>query len=177
MPMMTRAQKAEKVADLSDRFSRAKAAFLVDFKGINVEEVTKLRKQLNSLNAEMKVVRNTLARLALKDRPDDEKALSPELVGTNAVVFAYEDVGASAKALSEFSKEIEELVLKCGVMDGNALDEGKIKYLSTLPPKDVLRAQLLGTLAAPASKFVRVLNEVPSSFARVLGAYKDSKSE
>ena len=173
--MITKAQKAETIADLSDRFSRAKAAFLVDFKGINVEDVTRLRKNLRSMNAEMRVVRNTLAKLALKDHPETEKAISEELVGTNAVVFAYEDVGASAKAISEFSKDVEELVVKCGVMDGSALDEAKITYLATLPPKDVLRAQLLGTLAAPASKFVRVLNEVPSGFARVLGAYKDSK--
>lgn len=173
--MINRAQKAEMIADLSDRFSRAKAAFLVDFKGINVENVTKLRKQLSSMNAEMRVVRNTLAKLALKDRPADSKALAEQLVGTNAVIFAYEDVGASAKALSEFAKEVEELVVKCGVMEGSALDEAKIKYLATLPPKEVLRAQLLGLLAAPASKFVRVLNEVPSSFVRVLNTYKEKK--
>lgn len=173
--MITRAQKAEKIADLSDRFSRSKAAFLVDFKGIDVENVTKLRKELTSMNAEMRVVRNTLAKLALKDHPEDEKALSEQLVGTNAVVFAFDDVGASAKALSEFSKDVEELTVKCGVMEGKALDEAKIKYLATLPPKDVLRGQLLGLLAAPASKFVRVLNEVPSSFVRVLNSHKESK--
>lgn len=173
--MMTRAQKADEITAISERMGRAKAAFLVDFKGINVEDVTRLRKGLRSMNAEMRVVRNTLAKLALKDHPAESEALDSELVGTNAMVFAYEDVGASAKAISEFSKEVEELVVKAGVMDGNALDEGKIKYLATLPPKDVLRAQLLGTLAAPASKFVRVLNEVPSSFVRVLNAYKGSK--
>ena len=174
--MITRAQKTETIAGLSDRFSRAKAAFLVDFKGINVENITKLRKQLSSLNAEMQVVRNTLAKRALKDRPSDEKALAENLVGPNAVIFAFDDVSASAKAISEFSKDVEEFVVKCGVMDGVALDQSKIKYLATLPSKDVLRAQLLGLLAAPASKFVRVLNEVPSSFVRVLNTYKETKS-
>lgn len=175
--MITRAQKAEKIADLSDRFSRSKAAFLVDFKGIDVENITRLRKQLSSMNAEMRVVRNTLAKLALKDHPEKAEAISDDFVGTNAVVFAFEDVGASAKALSEFSKEVEELVVKSGEMEGKRLDEDKIKYLATLPPKEVLRAQLLGTLAAPASKFVRLLNEVPSSFVRVLNAHKESKGE
>ena len=168
--MITRAQKSETIKDLSERFAKSKAAFLVDFKGMNVEQVTNLRKGLHPLGTEMRVVRNTLAKIALKDHPESEAALSEHFVGTNAVVFAYEDVGAAAKALSEFSKDVEALQLKTGVMDGQALDEAKIKYLATLPPKDVLRAQLLGTLAAPASKFVRVLNEVPSGFARVLNA-------
>ena len=173
--MMTRAQKAEEIKAISERVDRAKAAFLVDFKGINVENVTKFRKELSSLNAEMRVVRNTLAKRALLEHPEEKEALEEQLVGTNAFIFAYEDVGASAKAISEFSKEVEELVVKGGVLDGNALDEAKIKYLSTLPPKEVLRAKLLGTLAAPMSKFVRVLNEVPSSFVRVLSAHKDAK--
>ena len=82
---------------------------------------------------------------------------------------------ASAKALSEFSKEVEELQVKTGYMSGKKLDEAQIKYLATLPGKDELRAQLLGTLAAPMTKFVRTLNEVPSGFVRVLAAYKDSK--
>lgn len=175
--MMNRAQKAENIASLSERFGRAKAAFLVDFKGMNVEEVTKLRKTLSPLESEMKVVRNTLAKLALKDHPDVDEALSGEFTGTNAIVFSYGDIGASAKALSDFSKDVEELVIKTGVLDGQKLDEAKINFLSTLPPKDVLRAQLLGVLEAPASKFVRTLNAVPSGFVRVLAAYKDSKGE
>jgi large subunit ribosomal protein L10 len=175
--MMTRAHKAQQIEALSERFGRAKAAFIVDFKGMDVEQVTSLRKTLVPLNAEMKVVRNTLVRLALKNHPEAEQAIKDEFVGTNAVVFAYDDVSGSAKALSDFSKEVESLKLKSGVMEGEKLDANKIKYLSTLPSKEVLRAQLLGTLMAPASQFVRVLNAVPSGFLNVLNAYKDKKSE
>lgn len=175
--MMTRAQKAEEISALSERFGKAKAAFLVDFKGMNVEQVTQLRKTLRPLNSEMKVVRNTLAKRALKDYPDTESALSDSFVGTNAIVFAYEDVASPAKAITEFGKEVEELVVKAGVMDGKGLDEAKIKYLSTLPSKEVLQAQLLGTFQAPMAKFARVLNEVPSAFVRVLAAYKDEKEK
>lgn len=174
---MTRAHKAQQIEALSERFGRAKAAFIVDFKGMDVEQVTSLRKTLVPLNAEMKVVRNTLVRLALKNHPEAEQAIKDEFVGTNAVVFAYDDVSGSAKALSDFSKEVESLKLKSGVMEGEKLDANKIKYLSTLPSKEVLRAQLLGTLMAPASQFVRVLNAVPSGFLNVLNAYKDKKSE
>jgi large subunit ribosomal protein L10 len=124
----------------------------------------------------MKVVRNTLAKRALKDHPSIGDALSPALRGTNAIVFAYGDVSSSAKTLSSFAKDIEVFQLKTGAMDGKPLDENKIKFLATLPGKDQLRAQLLGVLCAPASKLVRTLNEVPSSLARVLKAKSEQQS-
>lgn len=170
---MDRAQKATEISGISERFGRAKAAFLVDFKGMTVDQVTNLRRQLFPLQAEMRVVRNTLAKRALKDHPEAEKALASHFVGTNAVVFSYGDVGVTAKTLSSFSKDVEHLELKFGVMEGKALDRAKIDYLATLPPKEVLQAQLLGVLVAPATKFVRVLSEVPSSFVRVLNAKKE----
>ncbi len=175
--MMTKARKVEEVTVLSEKFGRAKAAFLVDFKGMNVEEVTKLRKNLRPLDSEMRVVRNTLAKQALKKYPEMETAISGDFVGTNAIVFAYEDVSAPAKALSEFAKEVEQLQVKAGVMDGKALDEAKIKVLATLPGKEELRAQLLAVLQAPMSKFVGTLQAVPQGFARVLDAYKQKQEQ
>lgn len=173
--MMTRARKAEEISAISDRFAKSKAAFLVDFKGMDVEEVTELRKLLRPINAEMKVVRNTLAKRALSESPDIDSELSESFVGTNAIVFAYEDPSASAKAITEYGKKVEELVIKTGVLEGKLLDEGKIKYLATLPSKDELRAKLLGTLQAPMAQFVRVLDAVPSGFVRVLAAKKDQE--
>lgn len=175
--LKTREQKQEFVSALSEKLDKAKAMFVVDYIGMDVEQVTGLRKQLTGLQSEMKVVRNTLARLALKERSDAEKELAGELVGTNAFVFAYDDVSASAKALADFSKDVEHLKLKTGVMDGNKLDGNKIKYLATLPSKDVLRAQLLSLMNTPATQMVRVLNAGPQNFLNVLNAYKDSKSE
>lgn len=173
---MNRAQKAAEISALSDRFARAKAAFLVDFKGMNVEQVTQLRKALHPAEAEMKVVRNTLAKLALKDVPNGTEALENDLSGTNAIVFAFGEAPAPAKTLSEFAKDVQALQVKTGFMEGRRLDESQVKYLATLPGKDELRAKFLGTLAAPMSKFVRTLNEVPSGLVRVLAAYKDSKN-
>jgi large subunit ribosomal protein L10 len=172
MPMNTKAEKAAEIKSLSDKFGRSKAAFLVDFKGMTVEQVTSLRKKLVPVESEMKVVRNTLAVRALADNPKSE-ILKDSLVGTNAVVFAFGEAPATAKALSDFAKEVELLQLKAGVMDGAKLDANGIKALANLPSKDVLRAMFLGTLQAPMSKFVRTLNEVPSGFARVLGAQRD----
>ncbi|MBT4761461.1 MAG: 50S ribosomal protein L10 [Bdellovibrionaceae bacterium] len=173
--MMNRAQKAEAISNLSEKFTRAKAAYLVDYKGLNVEQVTNIRKALSPLDSEMKVVRNTLAKLAIKSVESIDDTFSDSFIGANAVVFAYEDVSSPAKAISEFTKTMEELEIKTGVMGGKILDEVKIKYLATLPGKDELRAQLLGTLAAPMTKMVRTMNEVPTGFARLLNALKDSK--
>ncbi len=175
--MLSREQKAERISTLSESLSRSKATFLVDFTGMNVEQVTDLRKNLFKIDAEMRVVKNTLAKLALKDYPESDKALEGEFVGTNAFVFAYEDASASAKALTEFSKNVEALKLKTGVMEGEKLDESKIKYLATLPGKDELRAKLLSVFMAPATSTVRVMNAVPSGFLNVMNAYKDTKSE
>lgn len=173
--MITRADKAQEIATLSEKFGRAKAAFLVDFKGMSVEQVTDLRKKLVPVESEMKVVRNTLAIRALMDHPASEAAIKDFFVGNNAVVFAYGEAPASAKALADFAKVVEVLQLKAGVMDGQKLDSEGIKALANLPSKEVLRAQLLGVLQAPMSKFVGTLNAVPSGFVRVLAAYKDKQ--
>lgn len=144
---------------------------------MDVESVTKLRKSLRPVESEMKVVRNTLARRALADYPEMKSALEDKLVGTNAIVFAYGDASASAKALSKFGEDIEAFQLKTGVMEGQALDEAKIKYLATLPSKDELRAKLLGALQGPMSKMLGTLQAVPAGFVRALNAYAETKKE
>ncbi len=156
---MTREIKEGEVKVLSDKFNKSKGAFVVDFKGLKVEQVTNLRKHLSKSESEMKVVRNTLARLALKSFPKEGEALGSALKGTNAIVFSYGEVNATAKALADFAKDNELLQVKTGVMDGEKLDEAKIKFLATLPGKDQLRAMFLGVLQAPGSKLARCLAE------------------
>lgn len=173
--MITRADKAQEIALLSEKFGRAKAAFLVDFKGMSVEQVTMLRKKLVPVESEMKVVRNTLAIRALMDHPNSEAAIKDSFVGNNAVIFAYGEAPASAKALADFAKDVELLQLKVGVMEGKKIDANGIKALANLPSKEVLRAQLLGVFQAPMQKFVGTLNAVPSGFVRVLAAHKDKQ--
>ncbi len=173
--MSTKEQKLEEITEISSRFSRAKAAFLVDFKGLDVENITKLRKLLQPVKSELKVVKNTLALRALKEHAGYDAPLRDHFTGNNAVVFAYEEASAPAKTLSAFAKENEALVLKTGAMDGKSLNEAQIKFLATLPGKPELQAKLLGTMQGPAQKFVSTLNEVPSKFVRVLAAYRDQK--
>ena len=171
--MMTRATKESEITLINEKFAKSKAAFLVDFKGMKVEQVTALRKKLFPIGAEMKVVRNTLAKRALKNHPDIEKAIASSFKGTNAIVFAYEDAPALAKTLTAYAKDVEMLQLRTGVMDGQAMDEKKMNFLATLPSKEVLRAQFLGVLNAPATKLARTLKEAPASLVRVLAAKKD----
>lgn len=157
--MMTRAKKEQDVKAIKDKFAKAKGAFIIDFKGMKVEQVTTLRKKLNQADSEMKVVRNTLAKIAFKDHPDAEKAFSATMQGTNAIVFSYGEVNTTAKTLADMAKDVEVLQIKSGMMDGNPLDESKIKFLASLPGKDQLRAQFLSVLNATGSKLARCLNE------------------
>lgn len=157
--MITREIKERQVKSLADMFAKARGAFIVDFKGMKVEQVTNLRKKLIHSESEMKVVRNTLARRAFKDHPAVEKAFGGSMTGTNAIVFSYGEVNTTAKVLADFAKDVEVLQIKTGMMDGEALDDGKIKFLATLPGKNELRAMFLGVLNAPGSKLARCLNE------------------
>lgn len=162
---MTRETKEQEIKFITDCFAKAKGAFVVDFKGMKVEQVTNLRKLLNKSESEMKVVRNTLAKRAFKDHPAVEKAFSEKMKGTNAIVFSYGEVNATAKTLADFAKDVEVLQIKTGVMDGNALDDAKIKFLATLPGKDALRAQLLAIFNEPGARLARLCNE----YAKKLG--------
>ena len=155
--MITRADKEQEIQLITEKFGKAKGAFIVDFKGIKVEQVTNLRKKLNAADSEMKVVRNTLAKRAFKDHPAIEKAFATSMKGTNAIVFSYGEVNATAKTLADFAKDVEVLQIKTGVMDGEAMDSNKIKFLATLPGKDQLRSMFLSTLLASGSALARVL--------------------
>jgi len=156
--MITRADKEQEIKSITDKFAKSKGAFIVDFKGMKVEQVTQLRKKLHTAESEMKVVRNTLAKRAFKNHPAVQSAFETQMKGTNAIVFSYGETVATAKALADFAKDVEILQIKSGVMDGEKLDEKKIKFLATLPGKDQLRAQLLAVFNAPAAKLARCLD-------------------
>lgn len=168
--MITRNQKTDLIESVAKSVKGSKAFFLVDYKGLKVEQVTNLRKKLFTIKSEMLVSRNTLAKRALNEQGVQDEGLFQALVGTNAFVFAFEDAAAVAKAIHDFSKDNEALKVKNGFMDGKLMSSSQVNFLATLPPKEVLQAQLLGVLCAPATKLARTLNEVPASLARVLNA-------
>ncbi|HYF36071.1 MAG TPA: 50S ribosomal protein L10, partial [Prosthecobacter sp.] len=134
-----------------------------------VDKFAELRKRLSACGAEIHVFKNTLVKKAAEraSYPDD---IGAALTGQSAVVTGAKDVCAAAKVLKNFTAEFEKPKMKAGVLDGKFLDAAAIKALADLPSREVLLAQLLGVLQAPASTLVRLLNEPAASLARVLKA-------
>ena len=173
---MTKEDKTQFINHLSEKLLKSQATFLIDFKGMSVEEVTHLRKKLHP-DSEMKVVKNTLALRALSEHKEVKEVMEPRIEGSNAFIFSYGEPNETAKKLVDFSKTVDAFDIKGGYFDGKDLDTDKIKYLAKIPSKDELRATLLGVFQAPMAKFVRTLNEVPSSFVRVLEQYKNKEKK
>src|ERR1700729_595676 len=119
---MDKATKQTEVTNLTEKFGRSVALFVADYKGMNVEQVTTLRKELSShKDVEMKVVKNSLALRALETQPYSS-ALADSLTGTNAIIFAFSDPASPAKSLVKFEEEFEHLRLKSGVLKGQKMD-------------------------------------------------------
>ncbi|MDR2458665.1 MAG: 50S ribosomal protein L10 [Holosporales bacterium] len=133
--------------------------------GITVEEITKFRKGMRAAESNFKVLKNTLARIAIKDSPLD--SISGYLEGPTALAYSDNPVGM-AKAISEFAKESEKMAVLGGVMDGNVISADIIKALASLPSMDELRAGIIGLLTAAATKIVRTIKEPSARVARVI---------
>ena len=176
--MIGKEVKKQQVAALSENFSKSRGTFLVNCIGLNVEEMTNLRKTLKSKQANLTVIRNTLARLALEKHSDMKAAYDPLIKGPNAFVVAFgEDVPAVAKTLHDFQEESEVFQIKCGLLDGNPLSTAEVAALAKLPSREVLRAHFLSVLSAAPVKFLGTLQAVPGGFVRILNSYKENKNQ
>lgn len=171
--MLRLEEKKELVNDLKEKLSRSKILIATDYKGMNVEAITDLRKKLRESGVEYRVVKNTL--LVRATEGTDFAVIKNLFKGPTAVAFSYDDPVAPAKVLTEFAKQNEKLEIKGAALDGRALDVNAIKALSSLPPKEILLAQMLGALNAVPTGFVRVLSAVPQSLLYVLQAIRDKK--
>ena len=173
--MLTRLEKEKKIQALEANLKKAKAGFLVDFKKLNVQQITEMRKELGKDGlGSMAVYRNTLILRALADFPEMKEHLAPFVKGSNAFVFAFEDPSKTAKVLQTYVKKTEILKIKTGVMDNKKLPVEDIKMLANLPSLEVLRAQFLSALSAPLSKMLAVCSAGSQGFLRALSAFKDS---
>ncbi|MBF0237651.1 MAG: 50S ribosomal protein L10 [SAR324 cluster bacterium] len=174
---MDKISKEAVVQELKTVFSKASSAVLVDYRGMENNKVVELRKQLYDNASKMKVVKNTLAKIAAKDTPFEK--ITDKFVDTRAIVFSEKDAVAQAKILSTFSKANPALVILGGLLTDkkktSVLNPDEVKVLAELPPKEELLAKLLYLMQAPASQFVRTLNEVPAKFVRALSAIAESK--
>ncbi len=146
------------VQEVSDLLDGAKSAVLVNYRGITVEEDTKLRKELREAGVTYKVYKNTLVRLAVKDTPFE--GLTEDLKGPLAIAVSKEDATAPARIINGYCKDIEALSLKAGVVDGTYYDEKGITIIATIPGREVLLSRLLGSFQSPITNFARVIKQI-----------------
>jgi len=167
--------KVESIEALRERLGTAKTAVLTEYRGLSVRQLSDLRKQLKAAAAEYKVVKNRLARLAVKDSPLD--SLAGHLKGPTGLVIARQDPVGMARALQAFVRTNPALTIKVGLVEGRVLDPQELRALAELPSKEALRAQLVGAIQGPMSQLVTLLTAPHRDLVHVLTARSEGSSE
>lgn len=166
-------QKKAIVTELAEVVGLSISAIAADYRGLTVSEMTELRNNARTAGVKMRVYRNTLARLAIKETPF--ACLHEILVGPVVLFFSQDEPAAAARLLRTFIKEHEQLEIKGLVIDGELLPPEKLKAIASLPSREEALTQLAVVLQAPITKFVRTLNEPVAQVVRVMGAVRDQK--
>ncbi|WFA07667.1 50S ribosomal protein L10 [Tissierella sp. Yu-01] len=158
--------KSQVVEEIKEKISNSQSIVLVDYRGLNVEQLTKLRSEYRKAGVDYKVYKNSMMRFAFKD--SGLEGFNEYLKGPNAIAFGIDDPVAAAKITAEFAKDNDKLEIKAGIVDGKIIDVAGVKDLAELPPREVLIAQALGGLNAPIQGFANVLQGTIRGLAIVL---------
>lgn len=176
---MSRKEREGIVASLTERLHQARAMFVVDYTGLNVDKITGLRREIRGAGAEVRVAKNTLLKIVVKNTAFE--SLSDHFVGQTAVAFIDGDPARAAKALTKFYNDAKKenpdmrFAVRAGVLESTLLSTAQINQLGDLPSREVLLGQFVGMLAAPLTSFVTVLSDIPRKFLRVLTAVAEQK--
>ena len=171
---MARPEKIAAVSEMKERLEACEIAIATQYVGINVEKVTELRRQLRAAGVEFKVYKNTLARRALNELDLDGAA--QYMTGPTAWAFSKDPV-APAKILKDFARKSPKVIMMGGILNGKPVSGEQLKALASLPSREQLLAQVVGTIAAPLRDFVGVLNAVPRNLVGVIDAIAKKKAE
>lgn len=172
--MSTKAFKNDKVALIKEKFDKAQVAVVSEYTGLSVEEITKLRRELQKEGGDYMVTKNTLAKIAIKGTPYE--VLAETLKGPIAIAFGFTDQVAPAKVLSKFIKDTKKGEIIAAAMDGQLMSAEEAKALANLPSREELYAKMLGCINSPASGIANSVNAVMSSLVRAVAAVRDQKS-
>jgi len=170
---LTLDQKKVIVTEVAEVASVAYSAVAAEYRGMTVGDMTDLRNEARSGGVYLRVVKNTLARRAIKGT--EFECMNDGLVGPLIIAFSQEDPGGAARVIEKFSKTNKKLVVKLVSLGGKLLDPADIKAVASLPTKDQAIAQLMSVMKAPVVKLVQTMNEVPTKLVRVIAAVKDQK--
>lgn len=177
----THAAKQEQIDLIKDRFARATAAVLLDFRGLNVARTTELRNRFRKAGVEYKVLKNTLIEKAVKGTKLDDAKFIANLVGQTGIAWSYEDPSAAAKVIKDFRKDeavAARLAIKCGIVENTVMEGSRVETeLASMPGKNEIRAMLLAQLLAPAQSLVRQLNAPGQNLSYALDARRRQLSE
>lgn len=172
--MSTKAFKQDKIEAIKENFSKAKVAVVTEYRGMSVEEITKLRRALQKEDADYMVTKNTLAKVASKGTQFE--VLDEVLKGPVAIAFGFKDEVAPAKVLTKFIKEAKKGQIVAAALDGKLLDAKETAVLANLPSKEELYAKMLGSINSPATGIVGAVNAVMSGLVRAMDQVAKQKS-
>lgn len=167
-------QKKAVVAEVSAQVGTAQAIIVAEYRGLEVSKMTDLRAKARKSGVYLRVLKNTLVRRAVKDTPFEK--LAEKMFGPLVYSISSDPV-ASAKVLNDFAKANEKFVIMAGGLPNSVISAKEVTALANMPSREVLLATLLGTMQAPAARFVQTLNEVPGRFVRTLAAVRDQKEQ